>query len=97
MSMYTRSYLKNPKVVITCKKCGNQKIRKFTQVIAGDINCDCQVKSTAELFQQMTHEWNDILANKPHTLHNCKICTFKTFFPTKFELHTKAHQYRGEA
>ena len=94
--------MKNPKVTITCKKCGNIKVMKFDAMLAGEIKCDCPdnkkpVMSTYEIFEQIHKEYEAAVESGHASIQECPICKYKSCLPTRFEFHIKAHQHRGEA
>ena len=99
---FYKERFKNPKVTITCKKCGNIKVMKFDEMIAGEIKCDCPdnkkpVMSTYEIFEQIHKEYEAAVESGHASIQECPICKYKSCIPTRFEFHMKAHQHRGEA
>ena len=102
MNKHANAYMKNPKVVITCRNCKVQKIMKYNEMIAGGIKCDCTnakkpVMSTYEIFEQIHKEYEAAVESGHASIQECPICKYKSCLPTRFEFHIKAHQHRGEA
>ena len=99
---FYRQQAKNPKVVITCKNCGHKRTCQFNEMITAGVQCpECKnkpriVKSTYELMQAIKEEYAAAVKSGPSAIQECPICKFKTCLATRFELHTRIHNQRGE-